>query len=141
MKLLVASDGSENSLRAVRYGVDLIGRLKEGGSIGLISVHDDTALKHAKRFVGTQAVEDYLREMSEGDLAESRRLLEEAGVKYETVIRTGYVAAEITKAASDGAYDIILMGSKGRSGLGDLLIGSVAKRVSEMATTPVLLVR
>lgn len=141
MKLLVACDGSENSVRAVRYAVDLIGRLKEGGSIGLLAVHDDTALKQARRLVGQQAVDEYLAELSAEDLADARKLLEQTSVPFEAIIRNGYVAAEITKVADEGNFDMILLGSKGRSGIRDLLIGSVAKRVSEMAHKPVLLVR
>ena len=139
MKLLVATDGSANALRAVQHAVDLQRKLSEPGSITLISVHDDSALRHARRFVGKQAIEDYLHELSAHDLDEANKLLDAAGVKHETLVRTGHVASEIADAGKD--YDMIVLGSKGRSALTDLVIGSVAKRVIEMAKTPVLLVR
>ncbi len=141
MKLLVATDGSDNALRAVDYAIGLIGRLSEGGTVTLISVHDDTALRHAQRFVGKQAVDDYLRELSEQDLAAARKRLDEAGVAHDMVIRTGHVASEIAAAAEQGGFDLLVLGSKGRSALKDLLIGSVAKRVSEISKVPVLLVK
>lgn len=141
MKLLVAIDGSKNSLRAAKYALQLVEALREGGSIALISVHDDTALRHARRFVGKQAVADYLRELSEEDLGEARKLLEKAGREHETLILTGQVAAAIAKAADDGKFDLLILGSKGRGGLKDLLIGSVARRVSEISKVPVLLVK
>lgn len=141
MKLLVATDGSKNSLRGVRHAIALLKKLAEPGSITLISVHDDTALRHARRFVGKQAVDEYLRELSDADLADARKLLDKAGVKHDNIIRTGHVATEIANAADKGKYDMIVLGSKGRSALKDLLIGSVAKRVIEIARTPVLLVR
>jgi nucleotide-binding universal stress UspA family protein len=140
MKLLVATDGSKNSLRGVRHAIALLKKLAEPGSITLISVHDDTALRHARRFVGKQAVDEYLRELSDADLTDSRKLLDKAGVKHDHIIRTGHVATEIANAADKGKYDMIVLGSKGRSALKDLLIGSVAKRVIEIARTPVLLV-
>ena len=40
-----------------------------------------------------------------------------------------------------GHFDLIVLGSKGRSALKDLVIGSVAMRVSAVATTPVVLVK
>lgn len=141
MKMLVATDGSKNSLRAVKFAARLLGRLAEGGSITLISVHDDVALRHARRFVGKEAVDDYLRELSEQDLAESRRLLDKAGVPHDMIIRTGHVATEIVDAAERGKFDLLVLGSKGRSALKDLLIGSIAKRVSELSKVPVLLVK
>ena len=141
MKLLVATDGSKNSLRAVSYAADLLGKLGGAGSMTLISVHDDAALRHARRFVGKQAIDDYLHELSDADLAEARALLDKASVKYDSVVRTGHIASEIAEAGEAGHYDLIILGSKGRSALKDLLIGSVAKRVAEIARTPVLLVR
>lgn len=139
MKLLVATDGSKNALRAVRHAADLLGKMSEPGSITLISVHDDTALRHARRFVGKQAIEEYLNELSQQDLADARKMLDEAGVTYDTLVRTGHVASEIADAGKD--FDLIVLGSKGRSALTDMVIGSVAKRVIELAKTPVLLVR
>ncbi|MEY3665099.1 MAG: hypothetical protein RLZZ153_1281 [Pseudomonadota bacterium] len=141
MKLLVACDGSKNSLLAVKAAIDLIGRVTEGGSVTLISVHDSVALRHAARFVGREATEDYLRELSEADLAAARRALDKAGVRHDMIIRRGHVATEIVSAAKPGKFDMVVLGSKGRSALRDLLIGSVAQRVSELATIPVLLIK
>jgi nucleotide-binding universal stress UspA family protein len=57
------------------------------------------------------------------------------------IIRTGHVSDEIASAATRGKFDMIVLGSKGRSAIRDLLVGSIAKRVSEIATVPVLLVK
>lgn len=141
MKLLVATDGSKNSLRAVKYAASLIAQTTDGGSVTLISVHDDVALRHATRFVGKQAVDDYLRDLSEKDLADARKALDKANIKHDMIIRTGHVATEIAAAAAKGKYEMIVLGSKGRSALKDLVIGSIAQRVSELATVPVLLVK
>ncbi|MCC7059412.1 MAG: universal stress protein [Burkholderiaceae bacterium] len=141
MKLMVATDGSKNSLRAVKYALRLLEAMGGAGSLALISVHDDTALRHARRFVGKQAVADYLRELSQADLAEAQKLLEKAGVAHEAITLTGQVAVEIANAAEKGKFDMLILGSKGRSGIKDLLIGSVARRVAEISKVPVLLVK
>lgn len=141
MKLLVATDGSKNSLRAVKYAINLVGKLDETSSVTLISVHDDVALNHARRFVGKRAVDEYLRELSDADLAEARKALDKAGIKHDMIIRVGRVAAEINAAAEQGKFDLLLLGSKGRSALKDLLLGSVARRIVETAKVPVLLVK
>ena len=141
MKLLVACDGSKPSLRAVRYAIDLVGALSKGGRITLISVHDDISLSHVSRFVGKDTIDDYLRERSDKDLAAARRALDKAGIAHDMIIRRGHIAAEIADAAAKGRFDLVVMGSKGRSALRDLLIGSVALRVTELSPVPTLLVK
>jgi nucleotide-binding universal stress UspA family protein len=140
MKILLATDGSETSLRAARYVIGLIERLAEPGMVTLISVHDDTALRHARRFVGKEAIDGYLRDLSEKDLAQTRETLNAAAVRHDHIIRTGHVAAEIASAAEEGGFDLLVLGSKGRSAFRDLLIGSVARRIIEVSKVPVLLV-
>ena len=142
MKILVAIDGSEPSLHAVKHTAELVHRLRaEPNAVTLISVHDDASLRHARSLVGREAIDDYLRELSEGELEPGHRLLDESGVKHDLVVRTGHVAQEIVAYATQGAFDLIVLGAKGRGAVSDLLIGSVAQRVLATATTPVLLVR
>ncbi|MBU6188837.1 MAG: universal stress protein [Betaproteobacteria bacterium] len=141
MKILVACDGSKTSLRAVRHAIKLAGALTGTTRISLISVHDDIALRHASRFVGKDAIDNYLRDESETDLAAARKALDKAGIDHDMIIRRGHVAAEIADAAARGRFDLIVMGSKGRSSLADLLVGSVATRVIELSAVPTLLVK
>ena len=142
MKILVATDGSRPALRAVRYAAKLVGQLlPASSSITLVSVHDDVGLRHAKAFVGRDAVADYLRELSEKELKPARKLLASAGVKHDMEVRIGHVAQEIVDCAKSGRFDLIVLGAKGRSAFADLLLGSVAQRVLATAKTPVLLVK
>ena len=141
MKLLVAIDGSENALRAARFAASLLGQSRDPGSITLISVHDDVALRNARRFVGKQVVDEYLRDLSEQDLAGAHRMLDELEIPHDHIIRTGAIADEVSQAADPDQFAMVVLGSKGRTGLRDLLIGSVARRVSEISRIPVLLVK
>ena len=54
-------------------------------------------------------------------------------------VRTGHVAQEIVQCAKAGKFDLIVLGSKGRSAIADLVLGSVAQRVLATSDTPVLL--
>jgi len=51
------------------------------------------------------------------------------------------VAEEIVRLANSGKFDLVIMGSKGRSQLADLLLGSVVQRVMATAKIPVLVVK
>lgn len=141
MKILAATDGSKASLHAVRYAVKLIGQLSsQSSSVTLVSVHDDTGLRHVKAFVESGVVADYLREFSE-ELKPARRVLDAARIKHDMVVRTGHIATEIVAVAKSGKYDVLVLGAKGRSAVADLLLGSVAQRVLATAPIPVLLVK
>jgi len=142
MKILVATDGSKNALRAVKYAADLLGNSTDKTkSITLISVHDDAGLRHAKAFVGKDAVLDYLRELSEKELKPAMKALDAQGIKHSMVMLVGNASQEIVAEGQRGKYDMIVLGSKGRSAIADMLLGSVAQRVLTQAKQPVVLVK
>jgi nucleotide-binding universal stress UspA family protein len=53
----------------------------------------------------------------------------------------GNAAQEIVAQGQKGKYDMIVLGSKGRSAIADMLLGSVAQRVLTQAKQPVVLVK
>jgi nucleotide-binding universal stress UspA family protein len=142
MKILAATDGSKHALRAVKQAAALLANNKDKtNSITLISVHDDAGLRHAQSFVGKAAITDYLREQSDKDLKSAMKVLNDAGIKHDQMILVGKPAAEIVAAAQKGKYDLVVLGSKGRNAVSDLLLGSVAQRVMSLSKQAVLLVK
>lgn len=141
MKFLVAVDGSRSSLSATRYAAKLASAVRGNNHVTLLSVHDDTALKLFKKYVPKDAISDYLRELSEKDLAPSRRALDKAGVTHDMVIRFGGVAEQILAEIQSSGCDMVVLGSKGRSALKNIMVGSVAQKVLATSSVPVLLVR
>lgn len=141
MKILVAVDGSKSSLNAVKYAAKLAVALRTKDRITLISVHDDHGLRHAKKFVGKSEIDDYLRSVSDEDLKSARKFLSKEGLEFDSIIKQGYVPEEIVKTANGGKFDMLVMGSKGRSGLMDLIIGSVTQKVVATAKPPVVVVK
>ena len=65
----------------------------------------------------------------------------ESPVVVERQLREGDAAAEILQTAEDVGADLIVMGTHGRSGLGRVLLGSVAAAVLRGARCPVLTVK
>jgi nucleotide-binding universal stress UspA family protein len=90
--------------------------------------------------VGKDQVQDYLRELSDKELKSALAVLVKAGVKHDSIIQTGHVA-EIISTLADKKFDMVVMGTKGRTGIVDLLVGSVAQRVLATCKKPVLLVK
>lgn len=64
-----------------------------------------------------------------------------AGVPVESVVRFGDPVALILEEAETFGADLIVVGTAGRSGIGRVLLGSVAERVFGKAPVPVMLVR
>jgi nucleotide-binding universal stress UspA family protein len=62
-------------------------------------------------------------------------------VLVEHVMLVGDEATEIIRLAEDEGYDLIVMGTHGRTGVGRLLMGSVAEKVLRRAPCPVLTVK
>ena len=141
MKLLVAIDGSKNSLRALKYATKLAGRLAEPAELVLVNAHDDIALRGASQFVGKDAVKGYLDDIAREELKEAIAAADKAKVPYTVRMARGPVAQAIVKVGADESVDTIVLGSKGRTALKDLLIGSVAQRVIAIAEVPVVLVK
>jgi nucleotide-binding universal stress UspA family protein len=63
------------------------------------------------------------------------------GVPVESVVRFGDPVTRILDEAEAFGADLIVVGTAGRSGIGRVLLGSVAERVFGKATAPVMLVR
>ena len=141
MKILVAIDGSKNSLRALKYAIKLAGRMSEASELLLVNAHDDIALRGASQFVGKEAVKSYLDDLSASELKDAIEAAQKSKLSFQTRMLRGQVAQSIAKAASDADCDLIVLGSKGRTALKDLLIGSVAQRVASLAAMPVTLVK
>jgi nucleotide-binding universal stress UspA family protein len=141
MKILLPVDGSKSSLNAAKFIVKLAKDLRSKCTVTLITVHDDIGLGHVKQFVAKSVIDDYLREVSEKELKSAQNALNIAGVKHSMVIKRGNVAEEILALANKEKCDLIVMGSKGRSGFVDALMGSVAQKISNLAKQPVLLIK
>ena len=141
MKILLPIDGSKSSLNAAKYVAKLAKNSRSPVNVTLVSVHDDIGLSHVKQFVSKSVVDDYLREVSEKELKPAQKILATAGIKHSMAIRRGNISGEIIALANKDKVEMIVMGAKGRSGLLDVLIGSVAQRVSSSAKQPVLLIK
>jgi len=64
-----------------------------------------------------------------------------AGLECDLVVREGYPATVIEDAAEELGADLIVIGTRGHTGLKHLLLGSIAERVVQKAPCPVLTVK
>jgi nucleotide-binding universal stress UspA family protein len=140
-KILVPVDFSEHSAEAVRVAADLSRRFE--ASITLVHVYDPLvyALPDGFAYMPQPAIDQLLKAFSD-QLAKTKLQALEAGApRVETQVLNGSVAGAILDHATRGAFDLIVMGTHGRTGMQHVLIGSTAERVVRLATCPVLTVK
>jgi nucleotide-binding universal stress UspA family protein len=82
-----------------------------------------------------------VRTEAESTLRRQADALQRRGVRVETAVCEGYAATVIIEEASSRNADLIVIGTHGRSGLKHLLLGSIAERVVQKASCPVLTVK
>lgn len=79
--------------------------------------------------------------LSAAEAAITRRQSPDPAVRVDHVVVEGDAVAEILWAAAANAYDLIVMGTHGRTGLSRFILGSVAEQVVRKAKCPVLTVK
>ena len=82
-----------------------------------------------------------VKEEAEQSLGRFVEDLRGRGVPVEAVVREGYPATVIIDEAESQPADLIVIGTRGLSGLKHMLLGSVAERVVQKASCPVLTVK
>ena len=140
-KILVPVDFSEPSRTALRAACGIARRY--GAQITLLNVYQIPGFVYPDGFM--PASPDTMRELieqTETALATQKASAERDGVaSVVTKASEGAPFAEILGEAEAGAYDLIVMGTHGRTGLSHTFLGSVAENVVRRALCPVLTVR
>jgi nucleotide-binding universal stress UspA family protein len=138
-KILIATDGSENNRSAICEAMRLAQAL--GSDLVVVYVIDTGVLNSAAFGEGADFVLSSLK--AEGDKAIGlvRELAKGTNVAVDAQILQGKPASAITSFAAKNGIDLIVVGASGKSGIEELLLGSVADRVIRTASCPVLVVK
>ncbi|MBF0382220.1 MAG: universal stress protein [Magnetococcales bacterium] len=147
-KILVPIDFSPDSQSAIEEGLVLARML--GAEVTLFHViHDsldtpgiyiDKKKKNKKLIVqiddaAQEKMAEYLKKHGVTKKAK------ELKVKLDINCRRGLPVDQIIRLVNKKDYGLIVMGSSGRSGLANVLLGSVAERVVQQSTVPVMVVK
>ncbi|MCX6359178.1 MAG: universal stress protein [Armatimonadetes bacterium] len=143
-KLLVATDGSNQALKAAATAGDIA--RKYGSAVTILHVFTNPAARMPSAEtpgieLDRATVDGMARDVHDCVARKTGQALEACGVPYESLLGMGHPADEILRVASQGGYDLIVLGSRGAGSLRSFLLGSVADKVRHHAQCPVLLVR
>lgn len=140
-RILVPTDGSEYTKAATMHGLALA-KLAGAEVTALFVIDDDVYMTKTWGPAMPTAVPDLtkvLEEEGKKAVASVKLEGERMGVTVVTKIEWGSPANVIVKDSAK--FDLIIMGSLGRSGVSKFLMGSVAEKVVRFAECPVLVVK
>ena len=140
-KILVPVDFSSYASEAIQYAAELSKRYQ--APVTLAHVYQSSQYAMPEGF-GAYAPDFLARVLTElkKHTDTARMAAEAAGaLQPEARVVQGDVSSEIVKLANEGGYDLIVMGTHGRTGASHLLMGSIAEKVVRRARCPVLTVR
>lgn len=140
MKILLPTDGSPASLRAVDYVIGL----GAGGcppEVLLVNVQSPTDSWELRSHLRPAEIEA-MQEATGGEaLAAARARLDAAKTTYAPAVLLGPVAESIVRHAAGQGCDMIVMGNKGESFLEEAVTGSVAHEVLRLTSLPVTFIK
>jgi nucleotide-binding universal stress UspA family protein len=139
-KILVPTDFSEASDAAL----DAAAYLAETFDAELVVMHayePPTALYSTPAYVPPPPeMYEWLKKAAEGGVAAAVAKVKERVPRTTGIVRAGTPWREIDDAAKTTGADLLVIGTRGRTGLAHALLGSVAEKVVRSAPIPVLTV-
>jgi nucleotide-binding universal stress UspA family protein len=138
-KILFPTDFSDVSQRAVKY----IKQLKGAGAQEVIVLH---VIDEKELLVLSRVPDQYLQitTLMEKEIAKELAVVEAdmaaEGFSVKLKVKTGKPFTEIMMTATEEKVSIIVVGSHGKSNIGEMLMGSVSENVIRHAKVPLLVI-
>lgn len=139
-KMLVAVDGSEGALAAVRHVVGLA-RAGLPLSVLVVAAQEPTYLFELLLPPDAETLERWSAAAGRKAVQQACALLGEAGIAHESLVVSGDPAQVVLEAAQRHQCTQIVMGARGRGPVQGLVLGSVSQAVLQGARLPVTIVR
>ena len=135
--ILLAVDGSENSIRAGKQAAQLASLIK-GVEVTVLYVSDFNEDSNEEVHDGGSIEFELSRKKKIQPVRES---LERENIYYKTEIMHGRPAPVIIELANDGNFDLVVIGSRGLNPISEMVLGSVSHKVVNHVHCPVLVVK
>lgn len=138
-RILVPVDGSDSAMRAVRFA---IARAKESrAEIHVLHVEPPPQYQEARLYAMREDIARLHQEARQRLLQDAVDELQREGVPQVSHLADGEVAYAIAQFVEAQNMDEVVMGTRGMTAFGQMLLGSVASRVVHFVKVPVTLVK
>ncbi len=137
-RVLVAVDGSESSLKAVRMAAEVAGRFQ--ARLTLVHVVPRLLLPPDVYGLTIATVGKEHRAYADGVLSKARAVLEDEALDVSTTVLFGAPAEAIAEEAAADDVSMVVVGSRGHGAVARMFVGSVSDRLVHISPKSVLVV-
>lgn len=140
-KILVTTDGSENSQKALLEAKKLATCL--GAEVDILTVVDNSFLyAHIEeKYYTLRKTDEELDALGKELLEDSIKIFDDFEGQVRVKLRTGDPADGIIKQTEKEKYDLVIMGSRGLGTFSRAMLGSVSNKVLNHVKSNVLIVK
>lgn len=135
--ILLASDGSDNALRAAKEAVKLASYHKDS-EIEVVYVVDIDKSKYDILHSDSKEEAELERRKKNSNVIQ---YLNESGIQYKTTILRGEPGPEIVKYANEQEVDVVVIGNRGLNTFQEMVLGSVSHKVMKRVNCPAMVVK
>lgn len=143
MKILVCTDGSEYSQKALEKAAIIAGGCRVD-DLAVIHVYEDkfdfSSSAYGEETSITENEMERFRELNESHkekekriLSDALKFLEEKNIQARGILKEGHPSETIVSVGCGEEFDMIIIGSRGRGGLEKVFLGSVSSAVVQEA--------
>jgi nucleotide-binding universal stress UspA family protein len=140
-RILCPVDGSNASGRGLGNAIQLADRLKARLTVATVTTDFSLLPAVASRAPDMARIASEYEQMEREQFERFIQGFDFGGVEWDKEVHYGHPADEIVKLANEAKYDLVIMGSTGRSGLPRILLGSTAETVARRVDCDVLTVK
>lgn len=141
-RIVVPFDGSELSRKALDTALTLLKR-DDKMELDMLTVVNIRSIIHdyALRLVDIDRIREVHLTLAKEDLQVMRNGLSQVPNKMRMIVQEGDPASTICRFIEENQIDLVIMGSRGLSGIEELFLGSVSHHVVQKASCPVLVIK
>jgi len=139
--ILVPFDLSNQSIHAFKTALDIA--KKYNSKITILTCLEGDAWHH--KFYDSRADNELIKKQKQvalSHIAKLESMAKKSNISLKSqILKSTSVVKDIITFSKSRKFDLIVMGSHGRTGVDKLILGSIANGISQKASCPVLIVK
>lgn len=137
-KILVAVDGSNTSLEALKEAVRLAEAFQY--KVIVLNVQPSFHTLHTRIFISESQLKEYQQELFSEATRAAVDFLQSNNIDYEIILKIGDASQQICQQARELAVRYIIIGSRGLGAVKGTMLGSVSHSVVHQTQIPIMII-